>query len=189
MKKILILLALMVVGVTTYVIVTLKSGVELNEISPLETNKATQTNAPQVNDRLKGMDEKTKAEFMRQVEAVKDQVMEKKETMPPAARLLAVGDFQAKFHSVKGQALLIEKGNQKIIRFKDFETDNGPDLHIYLSSDLSNKDFIDLGKIRATKGNVNYELATSADTSRYNRVLVWCVPFGVLFSYAELIAQ
>ena len=67
-----------------------------------------------------------------------------------------------------------------------YETINGPNLHIYLSADLEANDYIDLGKIKATKGNVNYMVDHSIDTEKYNKVLVWCVPFQVLFSYAEL---
>ena len=69
---------------------------------------------------------------------------------------------------------------------ENFETINGPDLFIYLSKDLTNKDFVNLGEIKATKGNVNYEVNSSIDTTQYKNVLVWCRAFGVLFSYAEL---
>ena len=89
-------------------------------------------------------------------------------------------------HEVAGKALLISSGGGKILRFEDFETVNGPNLHIYLSTDLGDDDYIDLGEIRATKGNVNYEIDPAIDIQKYNKVLVWCVPFRVLFSYAEL---
>lgn len=82
--------------------------------------------------------------------------------------------------------MLIEDDNKKIVRFEDFETINGPDLHIYLSADLEANDYVDLGQIKATKGNVNYDVPVGADTLKYNKVLVWCEPFEVLFSYAEL---
>jgi hypothetical protein len=72
------------------------------------------------------------------------------------------------------------------LRFENFETINGPKLHIYLASDLSADDYIDLGEIKATKGNVNYEIPDGTDLEKYNKVLVWCRPFKVLFSYSEL---
>ncbi len=184
MKKLLIVLAVVVAGVAMYVVITLKSGVEFDEISPLATQEAAL-----IDDQLESMSAEMKTEFMRQVEEVKGEVIEQKEAMPSAARLISSGDFKPRFHSVMGQALLIETDGQKILRFENFETDNGPRLHIYLASDLNDKDFIDLGRIRATKGNVNYNVDASVDTSRYNKVLVWCVPFGVLFSYAELMSQ
>ncbi len=108
------------------------------------------------------------------------------EVMPSGPKITAQGSFMARAHEVAGRALLIEADATRTLRFEDFETINGPNLHIYLASDLSSDDFVDLGPIRATKGNVNYELSSDIDTSRYNKVLVWCVPFGVLFSYAEL---
>ncbi len=100
--------------------------------------------------------------------------------------VLASADFKEGAHEVKGKVLLIETAKGKVLRFEDFETINGPNLHIYLSSDLNAKDYIDLGEIKATKGNVNYEVPSSVDLSKYNKVLVWCEPFKVLFSYAEL---
>lgn len=184
MKKLIIILVIIITGVAAYVVITLKSGVELDEASPFENKEVLQ-----INDKFETMGEEMKTEFMRQVEEAKSNVMEQMAAMPSAARIIGAGDFKPRVHGVKGRALLIKTGDQKIIRFENFETDNGPNLHIYLASDLSDSDFIDLGKIRATKGNVNYEIDTSVDTSRYNKVLVWCVPFGVLFSYAELLAQ
>ncbi|MBI4240065.1 DM13 domain-containing protein [Candidatus Uhrbacteria bacterium] len=98
----------------------------------------------------------------------------------------AQGAFVTHAHEVQGTAKLIEQGDVRTLRFEDFETINGPDLHIYLATDISAKEHIDLGKIRGTKGNINYTLPASIDTKTYDTVLVWCVPFRVLFSAAEL---
>jgi len=108
------------------------------------------------------------------------------ETMTNAT-ILAQGAFVPVEHEVAGQALLISDGEKTILRFENFETINGPDLRIYLSTSTGIDDFIDLGPIQATKGNVNYELDPSIDTTKYKYVLVWCRAFGVLFSYAVLI--
>jgi hypothetical protein len=132
------------------------------------------------------MDAETKAQFERAVEEMRDVVKEAAETMPATPRLLTQGDFHPRAHEVTGRALLIEAGGKRIVRFEDFETINGPDLRIYLSADLGADDIIDLGAIRATKGNVNYELPPGTDTTKYKNVLVWCRAFRVLFSYAEL---
>jgi len=103
-----------------------------------------------------------------------------------AAQIIAQGAFKPRAHDVAGIAKLIKHDGKTVLRFEDFETINGPKLHIYLASDLDAKDFVDLGPIRATKGNVNYDLDPSIDTDKYNKVFVWCVPFRVAFSYAEL---
>lgn len=169
-----------------YVIFTLKSGAILDEASPLEQTKSAQP-APVVQDRLNTMSEREKRAFLKEVEAMKNAVMQKTEIMPARASLLARGDFMRRLHDVAGKALLIRDGGAQIVRFEDFETDNGPRLHIYLSANLSADDFIDLGPIKATKGNVNYALPEGTDTGKYRYVLVWCKPFGVLFSFAALV--
>ncbi len=101
-------------------------------------------------------------------------------------KIISQGEFIASAHDVKGKALIIEEDNKKILRFEDFETINGPDLRIYLSNDLDIDDSIDLGPIKATKGNVNYELDSSTNIEKYDKVLVWCRAFRVLFSYSNL---
>ncbi|MBD3318840.1 hypothetical protein GF342_02935, partial [Candidatus Woesearchaeota archaeon] len=85
-----------------------------------------------------------------------------------------------------GKALLIETAEGNILRFEDFETINGPNLHIYLSANLDDTDYVDLGELKATTGSVNYNIPDGTDTDKYHYVLVWCVPFEVLFSYADL---
>ena len=102
------------------------------------------------------------------------------------SQLVAEANFVASAHDVQGKAVLINTGNKNIVRFEDFNSINGPDLRIYLSKDLKSTDYIDLGPIKANKGNVNYDVPAGVDVSKYNKVLVWCRAFSVLFSYAEL---
>jgi len=102
------------------------------------------------------------------------------------AHILAQANFIEQAHEVKGQALLLQDAEQQILRFENFETINGPNLHIYLSADLDATDYIDLGEIKATKGNINYSLPQNIDSKKYKHVLVWCKPFKVLFSSASL---
>ena len=102
-----------------------------------------------------------------------------------AVAMLA-GEFVPSAHEVSGKALIIDTPEGKVLRFEDFETINGPDLRIYLAADLEAEDYIDLGPIRATKGNINYEIDSSIDTTKYNKLLVWCRAFSVLFSFAIL---
>tara|TARA_Y100000034_G_scaffold122112_1_gene167153 strand:- start:1166 stop:1699 length:534 start_codon:yes stop_codon:yes gene_type:complete len=176
MKKltIFIILILIAIPIAYYLISPAFKVVEVNEASPL-----------MVKDSMKTMDADTKLEFEKQTNEMKDKVMEKKETSP-SNEILSQGDFKANAHEVAGNAILIESNNEKILRFENFETINGPKLHIYLSTELGDSDFVDLGEIKATKGNVNYKIPSGTDTSKYNKVLVWCKPFKVLFSHAEL---
>lgn len=170
--------------------------VEVDEPSPLaQPSKEAREPEPvlqpaqtpqTIKDSMDTMDASTRVEFEKQVEAAKGTIVEMADTMPSQATVVSEGDFKPRAHDVKGKVVLIEKDGKKTLRFENFETINGPNLHIYLSSQLGDDDYIDLGKIKATKGNVNYELENTIDTTKYNKVLVWCVPFRVLFSYAEL---
>ena len=180
MKKIIIVIIIIIGGwFAWFTISPFFRNPEADEASPLAQQ-------PEIKDSMDSMTANQKQEFEKaSMEAAKE-VMEKDEPMMPQAALAAQADFAVRAHDVKGRALLINTGEEYIIRFEDFETINGPDLHIYLSSELGNSDFIDLGKIKATKGNVNYAVPAGTDIEKYNKVLVWCQPFGVLFSYADL---
>jgi hypothetical protein len=191
-RNIIILLVVVIaIGVGVYVLKVATTSTELDDISPLDVSPPLPTvgdDAIQndIKDSLDSMDESTREQFEEEVSAMKDEVMIKADLMPTGPTVLGEGDFMRRFHSVEGKAIVIDTGSAQILRFEDFLTDNGPNLHIYLSSDLGADDFVDLGKIRATKGNVNYEIPKGTDLTKYDKVLVWCVPFGVLFSYADL---
>jgi hypothetical protein len=173
-KKAFILLVLLIAVVVGYYLISPAFDVvEVDEVSPLVVVGMTEMTA------------EMKELFDEQMELMKDKVVEMAEDMPTAT-LLASGTFTPDAHAVMGEALLIEDDTGKILRFENFETINGPNLHIYLATDSTATDFVDLGEIKATKGNVNYVLPSPIDVEKYDTVLVWCVPFKVLFSYAEL---
>jgi len=86
-------------------------------------------------------------------------------------------------HPASGAVRVIDS---KTIRYENFETINGPDLYVYLSKDLEANDFVDLGEIRGTKGNINYEIPDTINVEEYTYVLTWCKAFGVLFNYAQI---
>lgn len=88
-------------------------------------------------------------------------------------------------HPAEGNVFVYEGSGKRFVRFEDFSTINGPQLHVYLAKDIEAKDFIDLGPIRGTEGSINYELPEDVLLSEYPYVLHWCVPFGVLFNYAD----
>lgn len=89
-------------------------------------------------------------------------------------------------HPASGYALLVKAGGASYLRYEDLKTINGPDLYVYLSKDLDAKDFVDLGRIKATEGNVNYEIPENINLKDYRYALIWCKAFGVLFNSADL---
>ena len=106
------------------------------------------------------------------------------------AQLLASGSFSGVndgIHNAQGSAKIIQlSGGKQLLRLEDFKATNGPDLHVYLASDKSAQDYVDLGKLKANIGNQNYDIPEGTDLTKYNTALVWCKQFSVLFGSAEI---
>ncbi len=81
---------------------------------------------------------------------------------------------------------MIDMKGELVLRFENFKTDEGPGLYVYLSTDQDDDDYINLGKLKGTEGNMNYDVPAGTNTTKYNHALIWCEPFGVLFGYAIL---
>jgi uncharacterized protein YxeA len=112
--------------------------------------------------------------------------LEMKDDMPTNASVVSEGEFSGTSYDVEGKALLIKVDNTYVLRLEDFESESGPGLYVYLSTSLDDNDIIDLGKLKAIKGNMNYDVPSNTDFDKYNKVLIWCEPFGVLFGSAGL---
>lgn len=91
-------------------------------------------------------------------------------------------------HPASGIARLVQDGGKTYLRYENFKTINGPDLFVYLSTDKNASEFVNLGALKATEGNINYEIPAGTDLSKYPYALVWCRAFGVLFNSADLSA-
>ncbi|MDG1188355.1 MAG: DM13 domain-containing protein [Ilumatobacter sp.] len=78
-----------------------------------------------------------------------------------------------------------------ILRFEDFETDNGPDLFAYLKpADAAvfgfDGEFVDLGCLKGNVGEQNYEIPVDVNLSDFATVVAWCKRFSVAFTAADL---
>jgi hypothetical protein len=101
------------------------------------------------------------------------------------------GAFESDAHPTAGRAVVLGNGTgQRFLRFEDFETDNGPDLNVYLvnSSTGDVSDFVDLGDLKGNIGEQNYEIPAGVDLDVYDQVVIWCVRFDVGFGGASLMA-
>lgn len=112
--------------------------------------------------------------------------------------VLAKGDFRGLAHETKGVATVHQLGDGKrILRLTNFETSNGPDVHVYLVAAEVAKDnetvkqagFIDLGSMKGNKGDQNYDVPADVDLNKYKSVSIWCARFGVNFGAASLASQ
>jgi hypothetical protein len=104
--------------------------------------------------------------------------------------LLLTGSFVGAgdgIHDAQGIAKVIpiEDGGN-VLRLEDLEVTNGPDLYVYFSTDESASDFVNLGRLKANIGNLNYPIRAGTDMTKYDTVLIWCRAFSVLFGSAEL---
>jgi Electron transfer DM13 len=93
------------------------------------------------------------------------------------------------FHNAEGLAKVIPSdghGGRTILRLEDFKSTNGPNVHLYLSTDKAASNFIDLGRLKANNGNQNYIIPYGTDLAKYNTALIWCKNFSILFGSARL---
>lgn len=106
--------------------------------------------------------------------------------------LLAEGRFRSLEHETAGTAKAIQvRGGRRVLTLTGFETDNGPDLRVYLSGagaseGSAGEAFRDLGKLKGNVGDQQYEIPRGVDLDRFSTVLVWCRAFSVGFGAAPL---
>ena len=110
-------------------------------------------------------------------------------------KTLASGTFHTVLHDTSGTATLYQLGDgSRILRFTNFKTSNGPDVHVFLVAAEDAKDsdsvkqagYIDLGSIKGNIGDQNYTLASNIDLAKYRAVSVWCKRFSANFGTAPL---
>jgi hypothetical protein len=84
--------------------------------------------------------------------------------------LVGVGDG---IHNADGIAKVVplQDGNN-ILRLENLQVTNGPDLYVYLATDISASDFVSLGKLKANNGNQNYDISSETDLTKYDTVLI-----------------
>lgn len=117
--------------------------------------------------------------------------------MPAEPTALAMGSFIDidPIHGAEGSATIYQlPDGARVLRFEDFRSKNGPDLHVYLSTEAPTSTFaglggdeIHLGALKGNVGNQNYEVPADVDLSQYRSVVIYCVPFRVVFSTAAFV--
>ena len=110
---------------------------------------------------------------------------------PSGNVLVAAGQFEAASHPGTGTASLIAlEDGSGVVTFTDFETDNGPDLLVYLvPADApagSDEGAVPLGALKGNKGDQQYDVPSGTDLDSGWRVVVWCRAFAVSFTEAAL---
>lgn len=114
---------------------------------------------------------------------------------PGIGQVLASGNFHDVAHKGVGQATIYQLGGgQRVLRFTNFETSNGPDVRVYLiaTKDASDSEtvrrsgFVEVAALKGNIGDQNYEISSDLDLNKYRAVTIWCKRFGVNFATAPL---
>ena len=126
---------------------------------------------------------------------INQKVNEQFPTAAAASNQLVAGQFHSGAHETKGMATVFQLADgKKTLRLTNFETSNGPDVHVYLVAATDAKDndsvtkagFVDLGSLKGNIGDQNYDLPANADLAKYRAVTIWCKRFSVNFGTAPL---
>ena len=120
------------------------------------------------------------------------------EPSPIAPRELLTGDLISHEHASTGTAKIIELADgSQILRLEGLDTSDGPDLRVWLTDApviegvdgwhvFDDGAYLDLGALKANKGNHNYAIPSGVDLAAYSSVSIWCERFAVSFAAAEL---
>ena len=110
---------------------------------------------------------------------------------------LASGNFRDadSFHQGSGTATIYRlPDGSHLLRLEDFDVTNGPDLRVLLAEagdpmsrdELQAGGYTHLAKLKGNKGNQNYEIPADVNLDEQNSVIIYCMPFHVIFSVAPL---
>ena len=110
--------------------------------------------------------------------------------------VLLSGQFRSYAHETVGTAAVHELGDRRVLRLTGFSTSNGPDVRVYLvaANDATDDEtvtkagFVELGKLKGTQGDQNYDIPAGLDLEKYRAVTIWCRRFSVNFGTAPLTA-
>ncbi len=121
-----------------------------------------------------------------------------------AEQVVAEGRWATADYAVNGVWRIVDVGGRLVVKLgEDFETKNGPDLHVLMSprpfSELSNgnasTDALVVGRLETSdksvlfkkmKGAQDFELPGGIDLKQFRSILIHCVKFSHLWAGAEL---
>ena len=113
-------------------------------------------------------------------------------------RELVTGGVISHEHASSGTVKIIElPDGSRILRFEGLDTSDGPDLRVWLSDApvirgpagwhvFDDGAYLDLGALKANKGDQNYQIPPETNLADYSSVSIWCARFAVSFAAAEL---
>jgi hypothetical protein len=80
-------------------------------------------------------------------------------------KFIQIGEIQGlKGNEAEGKVYVIETGDSVFLRFEKFSVTNGPDLHVFPTKSGDVSTGVDIGELKANRGDQNYEI-TGTDTN------------------------
>ena len=168
-------------------------------LSPLFLNTTVEEEFPfsATADMPVGMTQTEAEDIMQGMAKVDMEEMEDMLDEMAQAEKIASGMFRDadSFHKGSGVATIYRlPDGSGALRFEDLNVTNGPDLRVLLSThpdpqnkaELNEAGYIHIEKLKGNRGNQNYELPADADLESFGSVIIYCMPFHVIFSVAPL---
>jgi hypothetical protein len=110
-------------------------------------------------------------------------------------RVIASGSFYKVEVRGEGSAKLYRlPDGRRIVRFEGFATGENTDLFVWLSEapkpttsvQAISTPHVEIGNLKSTLGNQNYELPASIPTDKIRSVVIWCQPVAIAYAAAAL---
>ena len=118
-------------------------------------------------------------------------------TPPSTAGVLASGSFVDKDEHGTGTALAVRDASGALfLRLEGLDVAAGPALHVLLTNQASpstradvEAGMLDLGVLRANKGNLTYPIPGGTAVSTFAGVVIYCAEYHVVFAAATLVPR
>lgn len=78
------------------------------------------------------------------------------------------------------------EGKLTLLFADDFRSQGGPQLEVFLAKSSDPKTGVSLGKLKSTSGTQHYEVPAGIALVTYDYVIVYCVPFRIVFGSGML---
>ena len=91
-----------------------------------------------------------------------------------------------KGYDAGGTVSVVYAGSMAFLRLENFSVANGIDQHLYLTKDGTSSGGIDLGSLKASVGNQNYDI-TGIDTNAYDILIIYSKTFDTYYAYAKFL--
>jgi Electron transfer DM13 len=115
---------------------------------------------------------------------------------PPAGPVeLSRGELAGQAHQTRGTVRVLQLADgSRVLRVEGLATSDGPDVKVWLTDAPATGDggavddgrYLDLGRLKATRGDQNYPIPADADLATLRTVSIWCDRFNVSFGAAAL---